>query len=56
MPRSIVKTDIARFFPRVEPTEISTVGDPDNNTVQFFLRYKIKDTSVEDEVAINFYN
>jgi len=53
---SIVKTDIARFFPKVEPTEISTIGDPDTNTVQFFLRYKIKNTEVEDEVAINFYN
>tara|TARA_B100001778_G_C18212414_1_gene460686 strand:+ start:121 stop:531 length:411 start_codon:yes stop_codon:yes gene_type:complete len=53
---SIVKSDIERYFPRVEPVEISTVGDPDRNTVQFVLKYKLRDTSVEDEVVINFYN
>ena len=53
---SLVKRDIERYFPRVEPVEISTVGDPDRNTVQFVLKYKLRDTSVEDEVVINFYN
>ena len=51
---SEIKRDIEFYFPKVEPTEISTIGIPDTNTVQFFLRYKVRDTNIEDEVIINF--
>jgi phage baseplate assembly protein W len=51
---SEIKRDIEFYFPKVEPTEISTIGIPDTNTVQFFLRYKVRDTNIEDEVVINF--
>tara|TARA_B100000212_G_C27355313_1_gene525592 strand:- start:1046 stop:1456 length:411 start_codon:yes stop_codon:yes gene_type:complete len=51
---SLIREDLRIFFPKIEPVEVSTVGDPDNNTVQFSLRYKITDTDVEDEVTINF--
>lgn len=50
----VVKQDLKRYFPKVEPIEINTVGIPDENTIQFSLRYKIKDTNVEDEVVLNF--
>ncbi len=53
---SIVRNDIANLFPRVQPTEIATVGLPDTNTVQFALKYKLKNSNIEDEVVINFYN
>lgn len=51
---ALVKADLAFYFPRVEPIEINTVGIPDNNTVQFSMKYKVKDTNIEDEVVINF--
>ena len=51
---SLIREDLRIFFPKIDPVEVSTVGDPDNNTVQFSLRYKITDTDVEDEVTINF--
>tara|TARA_B100002019_G_C21042614_1_gene485185 strand:+ start:287 stop:697 length:411 start_codon:yes stop_codon:yes gene_type:complete len=51
---SLIREDLRIFFPKIVPVDISTVGDPDNNTVQFSLRYKISDTDVEDEVTINF--
>jgi phage baseplate assembly protein W len=49
-----VKADLSFYFPRVEPLSIETVGIPDNNTVQFSMRYKVKNTNIEDEVVINF--
>lgn len=51
---ALVKADLAFYFPRVEPIEINTVGIPDNNTVQFSMKYKVKNTNIEDEVVINF--
>lgn len=51
---SLVKEDLAIFFPNINPLEINTTNDPDNNTIQFNLRYNIKDTEVEDDVVINF--
>ena len=49
-----VKAVLSFYFPRVEPLSIETVGIPDNNTVQFSMRYKVKNTNIEDEVVINF--
>jgi len=51
---AIVRRDLEVYFPKVEPVEINTVGIPDRNTVQFALRYIIRDTNIEDEVIINF--
>lgn len=51
---SIIKEDIKFYFPRVIPTEISIQGIPDRNSVQFFLRYKVESTNIEDELVINF--
>ena len=48
------RNDLEVFFPRVEPVEISTVGNPDTNTVSFSLSYKLRDTDIEDELLINF--
>tara|TARA_B100000674_G_C37314018_1_gene677840 strand:- start:173 stop:583 length:411 start_codon:yes stop_codon:yes gene_type:complete len=49
-----VRNDLEVFFPQVEPVNISTVGNPDNNTVSFSLSYKLKDTDIDDELLINF--
>ena len=51
---ALIKEDLKIFFPKVEPVEVKTVGEPDSNTVQFSLKYKIKNSNIEDEVVINF--
>ena len=51
---ALIKEDLKIFFPKVEPVEVKTVGEPDTNTVQFSLKYKIKNSNIEDEVVINF--
>ena len=52
--KNTVETELGLYFPRVEPLEILTQGFPDNNSVQFSMKYKIRDTNIEDEVVINF--
>ena len=51
---SIIKKDLAFYFPRVEALQISTIGIPADNAIQFSLRYKIKDSNIEDELVLNF--
>jgi|TARA_R100000081_G_C4809979_1_gene170415 phage baseplate assembly protein W len=51
-----VTEDIENLFPRVQPMQINTIGDPDTNTVQFSMSYKLRDSNIQDEVVINFYN
>lgn len=50
----LVRSDLELYFPKVEPVEINTVGNADNNTVNFSLKYKLRNTGIEDEVVINF--
>ena len=49
-----VRNDLEIYFPKVQPVEISTTGNSNNNTVSFSLSYKLRDTQIEDELTINF--
>lgn len=49
-----IRADLAYYFPRVLAHEINTTGIPDENTIQFSLKYSVKDTNIKDEVIINF--
>ena len=46
--------DIKVFFPRVKPTQVELIGDPDNNNISFTMRYAIADSNIEDDLIINF--
>ena len=50
----IVARDIDVFFPRVRPTDINVLADPDQNLVVLQMKYSIIDTNIEDELIINF--
>ena len=50
----IVARDIDLFFPRVRPTDINVLADPDQNLVVLQMKYSIIDTNIEDELIINF--
>ena len=50
----LIRNDLERYFPRVVPIEIKTIGNPDNNSVSFSLSYTLRDTDIEDELIINF--
>ena len=49
-----VRNDLTTYFPRVEPIEISTIGNPETNTISFSLSYRLRETDIEDELLINF--
>tara|TARA_B100000519_G_C14120446_1_gene380197 strand:- start:64 stop:474 length:411 start_codon:yes stop_codon:yes gene_type:complete len=51
---SEVRTSLRNYFPAVIPSEIRTTADPDNNTVNFSMRYQIAETGIEDFLNINF--
>lgn len=48
------KESLRVYFPRVVVTEFELNKLPDYNTVEFILRYQVKDTNIEDELVINF--
>lgn len=50
----IVARDINIFFPRIKPSSIDVIADPDQNLVVLQLKYSIIDTNIEDELIINF--
>ena len=50
----IVARDINLFFPRVKPSDISVIAEPEINTVILQVKYSIIDTNIEDELTINF--
>ncbi len=52
--KDAVRRGLGEYFPLVIANEFQVTGDPDRNTVSLLLRYSIKDTSLEDEVVINF--
>lgn len=52
--REYVREGLSMYFPRVLPTDIRIVPEADNNTLNFYLRYAIEDTNIEDELLINF--
>jgi len=49
-----IRASLRQYFPAVIPTEIQTIADPDNNTVNFSMRYQINETGIDDVLSINF--
>lgn len=48
------KESLRVYFPRVVVTEFELNKLPDYNTIEFILRYQVRDTNIEDELVINF--
>lgn len=49
-----VKSGLSKFFPTVEVNQMLLTPVPDSNTVNFSLKYSIRDTNIEDLITINF--
>lgn len=45
---------LALYFPRVQVLNLQLTPYPDENIVSFNLNYRVVETSIEDEVTINF--
>lgn len=49
----IITSEINTFFPRVEITDIELTGTPDEHSVRFYLKYRVSETNIQDEILIN---
>jgi len=52
--RELILENLQLYFPRVVVQNLSLDSRPDQNLVQFELKYAVSETNIEDEVAINF--
>ena len=50
----IVARDVDTYFPRIRPSVINVLADPDQNLVVLQMKYSIVDTGIQDELIINF--
>jgi len=50
--RSIIQSDISRFFPNVVVEQLEFNNDPDRNEINFTLTYEIVNLGVRDNLEI----
>ena len=48
-----IRQELLDYFPKVVTKDLSLIADPDSNTIEFYLKYSILDSNIEDEVTIN---
>jgi len=48
-----IREELRLYFPKVKSQDLSLIADPDKNSIEFYLKYKITDSNIEDEVIIN---
>ncbi len=48
-----IRQELRDYFPKVVTNDLSLIADPDNNSIEFYLKYSILDSNIEDEVIIN---
>ena len=41
------------YFPRIAIINLELLSEPDINTIVFFLKYRVSETDIEDEIVIN---
>ena len=51
--KEILLSDMKEYFPRISPLDFEITSDQDTHLVRFYLKYKISETSIEDELLIN---
>lgn len=49
-----ITSGIYTWFPTVTVTEISISESPDTNTITIYMKYKVMQTNIQDELLINF--
>lgn len=52
--QTLIIEGLALYFPRVQVVNLQLTPYPDENIVSFNLNYRVVETSIEDEVTINF--
>jgi phage baseplate assembly protein W len=53
---SIIEFGLNSNFPQITLNKLQINSSPDNNIIQIYFSYFIKNTNIEDEILINFNN
>jgi phage baseplate assembly protein W len=52
----IITFGLGDYFPQVKLTNLNVSASPDQNLIQIYFSYSIKNTNIQDEITINFNN
>jgi phage baseplate assembly protein W len=52
----IIAFGLNDYFPQVQLTNLNVSASPDQNLIQIYFSYSIKNTNIQDEITINFNN
>lgn len=50
----IIQFNIENYFPSIKLEELNII--PDNNVINIYIKYSIKNTNIQDDIQINFNN
>jgi phage baseplate assembly protein W len=52
----IITFGLGNYFPQIQLTNLNVTASPDQNLIQIYFSYSIKNTNIQDEITINFNN
>lgn len=53
---NIIKFGLNDYFPQVQLNNLTINSFPDQNIIQIYFSYSIRNTNIQDEIIINFNN
>jgi phage baseplate assembly protein W len=52
----IITFGLNDYFPQIQLTNLNVTASPDQNLIQIYFSYSIRNTNMQDEITINFNN
>lgn len=52
----IIKFGLNDYFPQIQLNNLTVSSSPDQNIIQIYFSYSIRNTNIQDEIVINFNN
>ena len=52
----IITFGLSDYFPQIQLTSLNVTASPDQNLIQIYFSYSIRNTNMQDEITINFNN
>jgi phage baseplate assembly protein W len=52
----IITFGLNDYFPQIQLTNLNVNASPDQNLLQIYFSYSIRNTNIQDEIVINFNN
>lgn len=54
--QDIIEFNLNNLFPQINLNTLNVNSTPDQNLIQIYISYSIKNTNIQDEILINFNN